>query len=342
MKFPLLSLSFLSGILLFLFSTGAAFGGELTLENGDRLTGTIVKLSDGTVVVKTTYGGTIQVAWAEVSGIASSGLLFFTMADGSDVEGVALPADEGKVGIRSSEIGEITFHNLAAIKGIRQPGTDENTYLRGRLSAAAYVADGNSDTRTYHFASEIVGRAEKNRLTVGASYDAASDQGSTTEENMEGYLKYDYFIRDKWYLYANAEAAKDRFKDLNLRTFVGFGLGHQVWDSERRSLSFEAGLGYSDVDYELAPDDHYPSARWAADYGQKLYDTEARFFHKHELLIGLEESEDLYLQAKTGVSLPLYKSLNATAQVDFEWNNTPAAGTQRSDTLYRLGIEYTW
>jgi len=338
-RLPTLSLLFCITIPLLI---GAAVADELNLKNGDRLTGAIVKMDGHMITIKTSYGGEFVVKRQEVIGLKVSGPMAFELADGTVVEGAAFLAEKGKVNIKSAKTGQVTFHDLAYIKKITLPGVDENRYMKGRLNAAASVSDGNTDTKSYHFETEVIGRADKNRLTVGGSYNGASDLGSKTEENMEGHLKYDYFLSKKWYLYANAAAAKDRFKDLNLRTFVGFGAGRQIWESEKRNLSLEAGLGYTDEDYDLAADDHYPSGRWAANYDQQLFDNGARFFHKHELLIGLEDVEDLYLTAKTGVGMPLYRNLSSSVQVDFEWDNTPAEDTERSDTLYRLGIDYNW
>ncbi|MDT8334091.1 MAG: DUF481 domain-containing protein [Desulfurivibrionaceae bacterium] len=343
MSYRLLIYSIFFGGMVLLLFPGAVISDELFLKNNDRLTGLIVEMAGEKLTFETSYGGKIVVIREEISGLKSSGVLVFTLADGTVIEGVAQPTEEeGRIGIRSAGTAEITFHDFNTVKGIASPGKKDDRYFKGRLNAAAYLADGNRNAKTHHFESEIVGRAEKNRLTVGGSYDAASDQGRKTEENGKGHLKYDYFLGDKWYLYANGAAAKDRFRDLNLRTFVGFGAGRQIWESATRNLSFEAGLGYTDVDYESAPDEHYPSARWAAGYDRQLFDTAARFFHKHELLIGLEDFEDLILQAKTGLGLPLYRNFNAAIQVDVEWDNRPAAGTERTDTHYRVGIDYTW
>ena len=56
------------------FCAASALGDQVTLKNGDRLTGTIVKSDDKmeTLLVKTEFAGDVKVKWDAVASIATT------------------------------------------------------------------------------------------------------------------------------------------------------------------------------------------------------------------------------------------------------------------------------
>ena len=54
-----------------LISTGTSFADEVTLENGDKLTGTIVKVEGRKLVFKTDYTGPMEIPLEKIKNIAT-------------------------------------------------------------------------------------------------------------------------------------------------------------------------------------------------------------------------------------------------------------------------------
>src|SRR3979411_2173440 len=65
----------------------AARADQVTLKNGDRLTGTIVKSDGKTLLLKTDSAGEITLKWEAVSGIVSSQPLSVQLNNGQVVSG---------------------------------------------------------------------------------------------------------------------------------------------------------------------------------------------------------------------------------------------------------------
>jgi ribosomal protein S1 len=63
---------------------GTARRDEVTLKNGDRLTGNIVKMCEGNLVIKTPYAGEVKIDWKEVQNITSK----IQTLDGSVLQGI--------------------------------------------------------------------------------------------------------------------------------------------------------------------------------------------------------------------------------------------------------------
>lgn len=199
----------------------------------------------------------------------------------------------------------------------------------------------NTDTESYHLDGELVARTRKNRYTLGAEFNLTRDKGEETVNNALGYTKYDHFLAKKWYLYSNAIFTKDKFQDLYLRTFLGLGLGYQFLEEPLVNLSTEAGLGYVNEDFIEAEDERYSSGRWAVNFDKYLLVKTVQFFHFHEGLVGLEDTDDVLIRSRTGFRFPL-KDFNATIQLNYDWDRSPAEDRKNIDITYLFTIGYQW
>src|SRR6266480_4183241 len=65
----------------------AACADEITMKNGDRLTGTIVKSDSKELVLKTDYAGDITLKWDAVQQATSSAPVFVTSKSGQVLNG---------------------------------------------------------------------------------------------------------------------------------------------------------------------------------------------------------------------------------------------------------------
>jgi hypothetical protein len=60
---------------------------QVTLKNGDRLTGSIVKSDAKTLLIKTEFAGEVNVQWDAVSGMMSSQPLHLALKDAQTIVG---------------------------------------------------------------------------------------------------------------------------------------------------------------------------------------------------------------------------------------------------------------
>jgi small nuclear ribonucleoprotein (snRNP)-like protein len=79
---------------------------QLTLKNGDRLSGTIVKSDVKTLLIKTEFAGDVNVQWDAVTSIVSSQPLHLDLKDGQTVVGTVASAD-GKLDVTTKTAGEV-------------------------------------------------------------------------------------------------------------------------------------------------------------------------------------------------------------------------------------------
>lgn len=316
---------------------------EIILKNGDRISGTIVRKDGESIVIKTTYAGDISINWGDLNTLYSDANMQIVLADGTSINGNAIQSQPGSIKIKSGEILETAPISLGQITAINPPAID-STHVKfsGYANAGLSIADGNTNTKNIHIDVESVARTKSNRFTVGLADNKAETEGVESEDNLTGYMKYDHFFTPKWYAFTNAIFIKDQYQDLNLKTAIGAGAGYQVWEKPEKNLSIELGLNYVNEDYILAEDNSYPAGRWALSFDKLLFKKATQFFHKHQFLLGLEQIDDVSILTQTGLRFPLIEKLNATFQVNWDWDNTPAPSTKRADTDYLATIGYSW
>ena len=142
---------------------------------------------------------------------------------------------------------------LALVAAINPPG-EPPVKFNGRINVGFNKASGNTDKENGHVDAELIARTVKHRITLGGAYNRAEDNHRKSANNANGYSKYDYFLNEKLYLYLSGTAEMDKFRDINLRTTVGPGMGYLIFEGELMNLSIEAGPSDVSTDYDQADD----------------------------------------------------------------------------------------
>ena len=329
----------LFAVLLVFLTNGVAAADEVWLKNGDHLTGKVLSLEGGTLVFKTAYAGDLSIQWEEVANLKTDEPVKVVLGDETMAQGPVTPGDSGKVKVKAEQVAEPVTVDLANVKTIN-PRPPLRIDLR--INFGLNISDGNTNTQNIYGEGEFVARTDRNRYTIGALYKRSEEDNVKTADRSLGYMKYDHFFTKKWYGYANAAAEKDEFKDLDLRTTLGIGVGYQVIESERTNLSFEVGPSYVNDDYIVAEDDSYAAARWAVRFDYYILPKSLQYFLYHTGLQSLEESDDLILYTQTGFRIPVYKSLNLTAQFNWEYDKSPSPDKEKNDYTYIFTVGYLW
>lgn len=331
----------LLSVILSLVNPMSVTADEIVLQNGDRITGKVIRLEGEKLFFETTYAGELTVKWGEVAGLKTDAPVLVVLSDETALKGTPEPAEGGKLSMKIGKIVETVSFDLAEVKAIN-PKEEPAVKMKGRINIGISAAKGNTETETQHLDGQFVARTAKNRYTVGGEYNRAENKGEKTADSALGYIKYDHFLSQKWFLYSNALFEKDKFKDLNLRATLGAGAGYQFFESDLTNLSLEAGLSYVSVDYEVGEDDDYPAGRWALDYDRYFFGTAFQFFHFHEGFVGLEDTSKFFVRTRTGLRVPLYRQFNATLQYNYDWDNSPAPGREKTDEMYLFTLGYHW
>lgn len=318
----------------------------LNLSDGTRLVGTIEEIDDAEARVSGTFAGELKVPRKTIVSIETDQPITVKLRDGTYLSGQIRPAGvDGQI-IQVDGVGQRTL-TIADLQGAykKDPLTLQREALAVKVAGGANVGisltDGNSNSRNFLLDGEVVTRTPTNRFTISGEYNEEESEDVQIKQNWRGLVKYDHFFSEDWYWFTSATFEHDEFADLDLRSAVAAGAGHQFFETDTHSLSIESGLGYIDENFIVAEDQSFIGLRWAIDYQQQLWDG-LWFFHYDEGLLGLEDTDDLTIRSRTGLRMNLTDRLIARLQTTIDWNRSPPPNVKSTDYEHSLTIGYTF
>ena len=322
--------------------TGIASADEVWLVNGDHVSGKVVRLESELLVLKTEFAGDINIEWEKIARLKTDEAVTVVVGGDTVIKGTLAPAENDRIAVQSDDIQAPVTLAKNQIKIINPKPPEPALKTKVRVNLGASATGGNTESESIYGDGELVARTAKNRFTLGAVYKRAKDNDVTTVDSITGYLKYDHFLTQKWYLFTNATGEKDEFKDLNLRSTLGLGAGYQFFDSEITSLSLEAGASYINEDFISIDDNAYSAGRWSLRLEHYLFKKSMQFFHIHTGLQSFESSDDFLFYSQTGIRVPLYKNLSSTLQFNYDYAKNPSPGRENDDTAIIFSLGYQW
>lgn len=221
---------------------------------------------------------------------------------------------------------------------------DENApKWTGNIYAGAALSDGNTDEKTASVDGKIQRHHGDHRYGAYAEYDFQESNGSRTADERELGGFYDYFFAPKWFLNSKISLEQDKVNDLDIRSSAGLGIGHQAFDRDDLKLKYIAGVDHLHEEYNNKDATDTAAGRWELGYEQSFKGDAYRLFHNHEVLFPFDDGPKAFiLDSETGIKLPISGGITAAAQVDFDWDNDPAAGLKEQDTKYSVSVGYEW
>ncbi len=244
---------FIAFFLLFLGPT-ATMADQITLKNGDRLSGKIVMADEKKLVLKTDLVGEVTIALGDIVRINTDNPLYVTLTDGRTVSGL-LSADGDRLEIRSGGAAPVAL-NRATVAVIRSEA-EQQAYERslhpgwlegwsGGADLGVAITKGNSDTTNIALGLGLARETRRDKTTVyGASiYNRETTAGvsRTVASTIRFGVRYDRDFRRKWFGYGFTDLERNRLQQLNLRWVLGGGLGYHAIRNEHTKLDLLGGL----------------------------------------------------------------------------------------------------
>jgi putative salt-induced outer membrane protein len=233
---------------------------QVTLKNGDRLTGTIVKSDAKTMLIKTELAGDVNVQWEAVTSIVSSQPLHLALKDGQTVVGTVTTSD-GKLDVATKTTGEVvapketvvTVRNDdeeksydAEMDRLRNPHLTD--FWSGILDTGLSVTRGNSATLAYNLSAKAARVTSRDKISVYSTAVYASDDtappGRTTAHAIRGGLRGDLDVGERLFVFGFTDFEYDQFQDLDLRNVLGGGLGYHVIKTKNTTFDVFGGGDY--------------------------------------------------------------------------------------------------
>lgn len=311
------------------------------LANGDRVSGTLVAVDGGTVVIESPWGGVLRIDREAVRSIESEEPLGVELDDGGEAELLLVETEAGEQGVRTAD-GQVEEVGIGALSLVYRDAPPVRIADEFRLNATygLNITSGNADTQTHSVRGNMGFRRGKQRHTTKAELDRKIDEGDVTKDQYRLGHQMDWFFRDDWYSYGTTEYFSDAIKEVDYRFTLGAGAGHQFWDNSLGAFSMEGGASF--VLEEIGGEqEENPAVRVALKYNRFFMGKTLELFHSDELLALTDFDRGQILNTSTGLRFAINGRWKADARVDLVYETEPAAGNEKADVTYILGIGYS-
>ena len=264
------------GLILVLLIPSALLADQIVLKNGDRLTGTIEKSDDKTLLIKTEFAGEVTVQWPAVQEINSTQSLHVSLSNGQTVVGTVTTSD-GNLQVATTNAGTVTEPKAdvtklfgeaeqAAYEKSIHPGMLEG--WKGGANVGFALTRGNSETKNLALAFTADRKTLHDHLalytnSVYASNDAPGATPATTANAVQGGIRYDHDFTPRLFAYVGADFQTDALQTLDLRSVFGGGLGLHVIANPKTTLDLLGGINYTREKYTLLPSRSFAAPRLA-------------------------------------------------------------------------------
>jgi putative salt-induced outer membrane protein len=249
-------------LLVFLGLASAALADQITLKNGDHLTGTIVKSDGKTLVLHTEFAGDVTLQFGAITQIATDKALHVDLKNGQTVVGPITTSD-GKLEVTPKTGGpvETPADSIVAIRNDADQLAYEKSLHPGLLEGWKGAANvgfsftrGNSQTENLALAFNAARATSTDKLSLYTNAVYGTNQlatPSTTANTEAGGIRYDHNINPRVFGFVSADFSSNALQDLNLRSVGSLGVGYHAIKSDKTTLDFLAGGNFTDENYTV-------------------------------------------------------------------------------------------
>jgi hypothetical protein len=234
------------------------FADQLSLKNGDRLSGTIVKSDDDgkTLLIKTDLAGDVTVKWDAITAIVSSQPLHIMLSDGQVIVGrvsttdgiLEIATDGGTVPAAHDAVKAIRDNaTQAEIDRLQRPRLRD--YWSGLFDLGLSLTEGNSSTAALTIAGKASRVVPKNKLTLYYtevySRDSNESPALTTANAIHAGVRDEFSLNPRVYAFAFTDFDEDALQHLDLRNVIGGGLGYHFINTKKTQFDVFGGGSFN-------------------------------------------------------------------------------------------------
>jgi putative salt-induced outer membrane protein len=344
-----LTLAFLSIILV----GSDVFADHLTLTNGDRLSGAIVKSDNENLSIKTEFAGDVKVKWAAIEQISADRPLYILLKDGQVIFGTVTTAD-GKITVQTRDAGIVITSKeaieslrseaeqaayLAEVERLRNPGLGD--LWSGSADAGLSLTRGNAETTTISAGAQAARTTRRDKMSVYFASlfarNSTTGESVTTANAIRGGLRYDLNISDRVFAFGLSDVEYDRFQQLDLRLVLGGGLGINAVKTDRTRLDLFGGGAFNQEYFSTGDNRKSVELILGEELTYKLSSISS-LAQRAVLYPNLSEGGEYRFTFDTTAVTRLSRSLGWQVTVSNRYVSDPIPGTKKNDLLLTTGI----
>jgi putative salt-induced outer membrane protein YdiY len=317
---------------------------EVTLKNGDRISGTIIAETESVIVLETEYAGRVTIDRQHIDSIA----------DGPDAAASGPKAsDEAPIVVASAPRAA----DKPKAEAKPEPAPPEKSRLfdgpflglidgwEGSANIGFSFTSGNSNNSTMTTGVSAVKRGVGDNLTVYARSLWNSTHGNgkleTTQNAFWGGARYERNVDGgRIFGFVSYDFESDRPRHLNFRSVVGSGVGHHAVKRERTEVDLRAGGAWNRT-WQTGENTDTPEALAGATLKHKFNDR-LRLQKAFTWFQNVADAGEYRYIFDATLSVDVTKRIGFYFSAGDRFNNDPLGVAQKNDFLFTTGMKWSF
>ena len=314
----------------------------LWLENGDTISGEIMKLDAGQLTIKTEYASTVIIDWRHVRAAESEQLLWVRLVGETEPQLRTLNALDTGVEVRDEEDGRTRqFSSVWAVAAIHQekPVLADSWQFSGEVRVSIDSKMGNTNREIYGFDGEINLDDEWNKNTIEWDFETKHYSTYDVEEWMVGY-SYNRFLDERIFVAGSLDWEYELRADERERTLVGTGLGYRFWETTQGKLQTSFGVSRLWERYKINENQDGYGFAWLINYQTEIWEN-LRYYNNNKLFYRFGKGEML-LDMRHGFRVALNSRVSVRFSHTLDYDSQALTSVEKFDSQIKLSVGYQW
>src|SRR5580704_2701733 len=339
---------------------------QITLKNGDRISGNIIKYDGKNLVLKSDLAGEVTIPWENVTGVTSTQPLNVTLKDGQRIVGT-VTTDGTKFQVATKDTGSVTAAR-ETVEYIRSEpeqkayDTEIDRFKNPRLidlwtgtfDLGFAETHGNTDTETFTLGATAVRATARDKITVNYTqiYSSSNASGTslTTANAKRGGIAYNLNVAPKAFVFGLVNLENDQFQSLDLRFNPAGGVGYHAIKTANTILDLSLGASMDKEFFSATPATPAGSPGLNQTYAEILIGEE--FTHKFSKTFSMHENLVMFPNVSSVGNYRMNFDISAAAAIK-KWMafqisasdrylSDPLPGRKTNDILFTTGLHFVF
>lgn len=312
---------------------------ELAFGEKDHLTGTLVRMAGGTVVIRSTPAGEVSVPWASVTDVRSDAALPVLLAGGRTLTGKLAGIEAGMLQIDTGAGVESVRPADVERIGPEPPPARPALGWAGNVTLGLSALAGNSARQDIRVGSELRWRRPDDRWHLTAAVQHGASRSGTDVSRASAGLTYSRKLYGRNYYSTGAFVIHDDIKRLRLSGYYFLSRGIH--------LAGEAALDKADIEFGgTYINDNYRFERHETFNGLVRSVNSLQVFGNSTLTMtamlwpNLSEIQHVRGNAVLSLDVPVGKKLGLNFGLTEEYDSRPPTGIKPHDFRADVSLSY--
>jgi putative salt-induced outer membrane protein YdiY len=341
-----------------LFLTSVSWADQITLTNGDRITGSILRSDTKNLILKTDNAGELTFKWDAIAGISAPGPLYIGLGDGQTIVG-AVETAGGRFNVITKTAGVVST-SKDAIQFIRN--NDEQAKVQseidhfrnprlvdlwtGFFDLGFAASRGNANTETLTMSANAARATTRDKITVYytsifSSSDFSGGSTQTTANSKRGGVSYNLNLNKRAFVFGSVDLESDQFQSLDLRFVPSGGGGYHAIATTPTQFDLRAGVAADREFFSTGLNRNSAELLFGDDFAHKFTAT-THVEQKLDFFTNLSDTGAYRVNFDISGVTTLHKWLSWQLTISDRFLSNPVVGRKKNDTIFSTGLRVSF